>query len=114
VREKGEHLRAGLQGLAARLPFLGEVRGRGLLQGLEVKLEALSAPATARPEGAPAADPMGELLAACQEQGLLILRAGLNVLRIAPPLVIAKKEIDEGLALLTRALERYASNGGGK
>ena len=110
VREKGEHLRAGLQGLAARFPFLGEVRGRGLLQGLEVKLEALPVRAGTAPE----ADPMGDLLAACQAQGLLILRAGVNVLRIAPPLVITKKEIDEGVALLTRALERYASNGGGK
>jgi acetylornithine/N-succinyldiaminopimelate aminotransferase len=57
---------------------------------------------------------MGGLLAACQEQGLLILRAGVNVLRIAPPLVITKKEIDEGLARLSRALERYTSDGGSK
>jgi acetylornithine/N-succinyldiaminopimelate aminotransferase len=104
VREKGEHLRAGLEGLAARLPFLGEVRGRGLLRGLEVRLEALPL----------AEDPMGDLLAACQAEGLLILRAGVNVLRIAPPLVITKKEIDEGIALLGRALERHASKGGGK
>ena len=48
------------------------------------------------------------------EQGLLILRAGVNVLRIAPPLVITKKEIDEGLARLTRALERYTSDGGSR
>jgi acetylornithine/N-succinyldiaminopimelate aminotransferase len=73
-----------------------------------VKLESLPARAAA------SADPMGELLAACQEQGLLILRAGVNVLRIAPPLVITKKEIDEGLARLSRALERYTSDGGSK
>jgi acetylornithine/N-succinyldiaminopimelate aminotransferase len=123
VREKEDYLRAALRGLAARFPFLGEVRGRGLLQGLEVKLEELPAgpaglvAAAGLPSGggqAPSADPMGELLAACQEEGLLILRAGVNVLRIAPPLVITKKEIDEGVARLTRALERYASNGGGK
>ncbi len=108
VRDKGDYLRGRLEGLAARFPFLGEVRGRGLLQGLEVKLERL--PAGAGPGGP--ADPMGDLLAACQAQGLLILRAGVNVLRIAPPLVITKKEIDEGLALLSRALERYTSNGG--
>jgi 4-aminobutyrate aminotransferase-like enzyme len=36
------------------------------------------------------------------------------VLRFAPPLVITKKEIDQGLALLARALERYTSNGGSK
>ncbi len=57
---------------------------------------------------------MGDLLAVCQAQGLLILRAGVNVLRFAPPLVITKKEIDEGVALLERALRQYASNGGSK
>jgi acetylornithine/N-succinyldiaminopimelate aminotransferase len=119
VRQKGEHLRAGLQSLAARFPFLGEVRGRGLLQGLEVKLEALpagpAAPAAAGTGGqASPADPMGDLLAVCQAEGLLILRAGVNVLRIAPPLVITRKEIDQGIALLGRALERYAAKGGGK
>jgi acetylornithine/N-succinyldiaminopimelate aminotransferase len=113
VREKGDYLRARLEELAAGLPFLGEVRGRGLLLGVEVKLELLP-PAAARPEGAPAEDPMGDLLAACQAQGLLILRAGLNVLRIAPPLVITRKEIDQGLALLARALKQYTSDGGGK
>jgi acetylornithine/N-succinyldiaminopimelate aminotransferase len=110
VVQKGDYLRGKLEGLAARFPFLGEVRGRGLLLGLVVELERLPAAGG----GAPPADPMGDLLAACQEQGLLILRAGLNVLRIAPPLVITKKEIDEGLALLTRALERYTSDGGSK
>jgi acetylornithine/N-succinyldiaminopimelate aminotransferase len=106
VREKGDYLRGKLEGLAASHPFLGEVRGLGLLQGLEVRLEALP--------GGQGPDPMGDLLAACQAEGLLILRAGVNVLRIAPPLVITKKEIDEGVALLTRALERYTSNGGNK
>jgi acetylornithine/N-succinyldiaminopimelate aminotransferase len=102
VRDKGDHLRGRLQGLAAGFPFLGEVRGRGLLLGLVVNLEALP----------PAEDPMGGLLAACQAEGLLLLRAGANVLRFAPPLVITKKEIDEGISRLARALERYTSNGG--
>jgi acetylornithine/N-succinyldiaminopimelate aminotransferase len=103
VQEKGAYLRGRLQGLAARFPFLGEVRGRGLLLGLEVKLEALP----------PSEDPMADLLDVCREEGLLALRSGANVLRIAPPLVITKKEIDEGVALLTRALERYTFINGG-
>jgi len=116
VVQKGDYLRGKLEGLGARFPFLGEVRGRGLLLGLEVKLESLPtrAAASVDPMADLLADPMGGLLAACQEQGLLILRAGVNVLRIAPPLVITKKEIDEGLARLTRAIERYTSDGGSK
>jgi acetylornithine/N-succinyldiaminopimelate aminotransferase len=122
VRQKGDYLRERLEALAAGHPLLGEVRGRGLLLGVEVKLEALPAgpggpgaskePGAAAEQAAAAADPMGDILAACQEEGLLILRAGVNVLRIAPPLVITKKEMDEGVAALERALKRYAPAGG--
>jgi acetylornithine/N-succinyldiaminopimelate aminotransferase len=116
VREKGGHLRAGLERLAGSRPLLGEVRGRGLLMGLEVKLEALpqAKAAGGAKAGAGAADPMAALIDACREEGLLVLRSGVNVLRIAPPLVITKKEIDEGIALLARALDRHASDGGSK
>jgi acetylornithine/succinyldiaminopimelate/putrescine aminotransferase len=84
-----------------------------MLLGVEVKLEALpAAPAPADP--AVPADPMADLLTACREEGLLILRSGVNVLRIAPPLVITKKEIEEGIARLARALGRFKSDGGSK
>ena len=113
VRDKGEYLRGRLERLAGSYPFLGEVRGRGMLLGVEVKLEALTAaPAPADP--AVPADPMADLLTACREEGLLILRSGVNVLRIAPPLVITKKEIEEGSARLARALGRFKSDGGSK
>jgi len=113
VRDKGEYLRGWLGRLAGAHPALGEVRGRGMLLGVEVKLEALTAaPAPADP--AVPADPMADLLTACREEGLLILRSGVNVLRIAPPLVITKKEIEEGIARLARALGRFKSDGGSK
>jgi acetylornithine/N-succinyldiaminopimelate aminotransferase len=113
VRDKGEYLRGRLGRLAGAHPALGEVRGRGMLLGVEVKLEALTAaPAPADP--AVPADPMADLLTACREEGLLILRSGVNVLRIAPPLVITKKEIEEGIARLARALGRFKSDGGSK
>ena len=113
VRDKGEYLRGRLERLAGAHPALGEVRGRGMLLGVEVKLEALTAaPAPADP--AVPVDPMADLLTACREEGLLILRSGVNVLRIAPPLVITKKEIEEGSARLARALGRFKSDGGSK
>lgn len=104
VRRKGEHLGARLRELASSFPFLGRVLGRGLLQGLEVRTEAL-------PGASGAADPMGDLLAALRGEGLLALRAGVNVLRLAPPLVIKQKEIDEGIARMTRVFERLQSGG---
>jgi acetylornithine/N-succinyldiaminopimelate aminotransferase len=104
VRVKGERLRGRLQELAAGFPFLGGVRGRGLLLGLEVKLEAL-------PAGAGSGDPLGDLLIALRGEGLLALRSGTNILRLAPPLVITPKEIDEGIARMTRAFKRLTSGG---
>ena len=102
VKRKGEYLRGRLAALSASFPFLGGVKGRGLLQGLEVKLEALPGLGD---------DPMTALLDLCRDQGLLILRSGTNVLRIAPPLVISEREIDQGLALLARVFERLKNGG---
>jgi acetylornithine/N-succinyldiaminopimelate aminotransferase len=102
VKRKGEYLRGRLGGLAASYPFLGAVKGRGLLQGLEVKLEALAGLGD---------DPMTALLTVFREEGLLILRSGLNVLRIAPPLVISEREMDQGLDLLARVFDRLRNGG---
>ena len=102
VKSKGEYLRGGLTKLAASYPFLGAVKGRGLLLGLEVKLEALAGLGD---------DPMSALLNLLREEGLLILRSGLNVLRIAPPLVISEREMDQGLALLARGFDRLKNGG---
>ena len=64
-------------------PALGALKGRGLLQGVEVPEEKL-----------PAA------LDSAREAGLLVLRSGSNVLRIAPPLVISQAELEEGVRIL--------------
>jgi acetylornithine/N-succinyldiaminopimelate aminotransferase len=54
---------------------------------------------------------MTALLTVFREEGLLILRSGLNVLRIAPPLVISEREMDQGLALLARGFDRLENGG---
>ena len=48
---------------------------------------------------------MKELLAKLQAGGLLALRSGANVVRLAPPLVITNKEIDRGITIIEEALE---------
>ena len=101
VEEKGKHLRAGLQRLKKRFPAIGDLRGKGLLQGFEY-LPGASVPAAG---GKEAADPMKELLAKLQAGGLLALRSGANVVRLAPPLVITNKEIDRGITIIEEALE---------
>ena len=89
VTEMARVLDTGLKEIAAAFPGkVGELRGKGLLRGMEYK-------------GGEVAD----LLAALRGVGMLALRSGTNVLRIAPPLVITKKEIETGITLIKEALK---------
>jgi len=92
VREKGEHLGAALDELAARHPAAAGARGRGLMRGLVLR-------------GEHAAD----LVSLLHELGLLAVPAGVEVLRLLPPLVVTHEEIDEAAALLSRALAALSS-----
>ena len=85
VREKGAYLRAGLEAL--EVPCLGDVRGMGLMLGVQVKGERTNK----------------ELAALLLEHGLLCLTAGPD-LRLLPPLVITREEMDKGLAIMKAAL----------
>ena len=83
VRARGEQLTAGLQALAAKYPsILGQVRGWGLLKGVECISDKMTA---------------GELVQAAMDQGLLLVPAGKNVVRFVPPLIISQAEIEEAL-----------------
>ncbi len=82
----GRHLTAGLQGLKARHPVIRDVRGKGLLLGVEM------------------ARPAAPVVTACREAGLLILTAGDTVLRLAPPLIVDEAICDRALAILGAAL----------
>ncbi len=86
VKEKGAYLRRAIEAMA--LPCLGATRGLGLMIGIEVK-----APYTNK-----------DLAAKLVENGLLVLTAGPG-LRLLPPLVITREEMDEGLDILKRTLE---------
>ncbi|HKA31348.1 MAG TPA: aspartate aminotransferase family protein [Candidatus Binatia bacterium] len=82
----GRRLRDGLEQLARRHPRVRAVRGAGLMLGIEFD--------------GPGADVVGQ----CLREGLLINCTADRVLRITPPLIITADEVDQGLALLDRAL----------
>lgn len=100
--ETGAHLRMRLEELAAKHPIIGDVRGMGLMQGLELVRD--------RKTKEPAAKETNQVLEAAREQGLLIGKGGLwgNLLRIAPPLNISKSDIDEFARMLDAAFARCA------
>ncbi|MDZ4698136.1 MAG: aspartate aminotransferase family protein [Rhodothermales bacterium] len=97
---RGRQLRGGLDALQERYTWVGDVRGMGLMQGMEL--------VTDRETKKPDPERAQALLHAAKAEGLLIGLGGLNghVIRIGPSLLITEAEIDEGLARLGRACGR--------
>jgi predicted acetylornithine/succinylornithine family transaminase len=88
AKAMGERLGEGLDAIAAELgpDKILASRGRGLLRGLAL------------------VKPVAGIVDACRARGVLVISAGGNVMRIAPPLVISPEEIDHGLAVLREVL----------
>ncbi|MDZ4802045.1 MAG: aspartate aminotransferase family protein [Bryobacteraceae bacterium] len=100
--ESGAHLRAGLEALQEKHTVIGEVRGMGLMQAIELVED--------RTSKKPAAAATLAVMEAARENRILIGKGGLygNVLRITPPLNISKSDVDEFLRLLDRSLGSLA------
>jgi len=95
--EMGQYLMSGLRELQDRYETIGDIRGRGLLIGVEI--------VTDRATNIPNKELMNRLSNRCFELGLNINRVGgpLAVWRIAPPLTITRSEIDQALSILDEA-----------
>ena len=95
ARLMGQRLHAGLATLKDKYPVIGDVRGMGLMQGLELVEENKK----------PSPESVRRLFELTKTQGLLIGKGGLmaNVIRITPPLNVTKDQIDEALKKLDRS-----------
>ncbi len=89
VEAKGEFLAQNLEELKGKYAFLGQVKGDGLLRGIEVNEIDIA-----------------KVLTAAQEEGLLILRSGQNVLRLVPPLIISEGELLNGIGILDKVFDK--------
>ncbi|HSM60740.1 MAG TPA: aspartate aminotransferase family protein [Longimicrobiales bacterium] len=100
AEERGEQLRAGLLALQERHPWIGDVRGMGLMQAMEIVAE----------DGSRSPDPArtNALLEACREEGVLLGQGGMwgHCIRIGPSLLVTESEISEGLDKLGAACAR--------
>jgi len=94
----GGILKAGLEKLAGKHPIIGDVRGLGLMLGVELVKD--------RKTKEPAKDACAEVFERCKDMGLLIGKGGLwgNTLRIKPPMIITPADADFLLAVLDEAL----------
>ena len=86
VREKGEALGAALSRLRAASPKVGALRGRGLMWGIELL------------------EPAAPYVTAARERGLLVCTAGAQVIRLVPPLVVTREELERAVAILGEVL----------
>jgi 4-aminobutyrate aminotransferase len=96
--ETGAYLREKLEELKEKHAPIGDVRGMGLMQALELVLD--------RKTKEPAAAQTAQLMEAARENGVLIGKGGLygNVIRISPPLNIGKSDVDEFARRLDQSL----------
>jgi 4-aminobutyrate aminotransferase len=92
----GAHLLEGAQALMEKHPIIGDVRGRGLMIGIElVRNRQTKERATTERDA---------LVKECFKRGLLVLGAGRNAVRLSPPLVLTKQQADTALEILDQAL----------
>jgi 4-aminobutyrate aminotransferase len=88
----GEYLLGRLKELQKRFERIGDVRGKGLMIGIEI----VKNPAT-KEKGI---EERNRIIQSCFEKGLLILGCGENVIRLSPPLIITQQEADLALTIL--------------
>lgn len=89
VKTTGAYLGEQLEALKNKYPFITGHRGRGLMQGIELSI------------------PVGEVIKKSMAEGLIVISAGSNVLRMVPPLVITKENVDEMIGILTKVFDTY-------
>jgi len=92
----GAHLLDGLRGLAAKHPLVGDVRGRGLMIGVELVRD--------RQTKERATSERDALVDAAFRRGLLVLGAGKNAIRFSPPLILTREQADDAVGIFHEAL----------
>src|SRR5687767_5855399 len=94
--EVGAYLKAGLEKLQAKHDCIGDVRGMGMMLGVEFVEDKASLK--------PAPELRDRIEVACFDRGLIILGAGTNTIRWSPPLVLTKENVDVALEIFDEAI----------
>lgn len=82
VKQSGEYLKEQLDKLTEKYPCITEHRGMGLMQGIELNIS------------------VGDVVKSALNHGLILITAGTNVIRMVPPLIVSKENIDEMIRIL--------------
>ncbi len=93
----GEHLLGKMRELAARYPIIGEVRGKGLMIGLEFVKDPVSKE--------PAKKLVEQVIHEAFRNGLLLLSCGVSTIRLMPPLMVSQDLADEAVEILEKSIQ---------
>ena len=91
TKKVGVYLKTKLNELKNKYKSITEIRGLGLMLGIELSI------------------PAGEIVTKCRENGLLLATAGSSVVRFVPPLIVTEKDIDKAVGIFDSVLNRYKS-----
>lgn len=106
ARTVGVYLMERLRDMQSRHPSIGDVRGRGLMVGAEIVRDRASKEKSPGRRSA--------IVAACYQRGLIIIGCGENTIRFAPPLIISREEMSEGLDVFEDALSEVEAQHAGE
>jgi 4-aminobutyrate aminotransferase len=99
----GRYFRRRLRELQARSAVIGEVRGKGLMIGMELVTDAVSK--------APARELSDKVVERAFHNGLLLLTCGTSTLRFMPPLLVTREHVDEAMTLVEASLDEAIAAG---
>ncbi|MCE4615058.1 MAG: acetyl ornithine aminotransferase family protein [Desulfurococcales archaeon] len=99
---QGEYIVERFEELKDSMELIGDVRGKGLMIGVELVKN--------RETKEPARKEMSWIINNAFKRGLLIISAGVSTLRVAPPLIITREEVDKGLEILEKLLREVQKN----
>jgi 4-aminobutyrate aminotransferase len=105
-REVGAYLEAGLNKLKEKYDVVGDVRGYGMMLGVEFVKGGTRTPSSASSHDPHAADAelRDRVEMACYQKGLIILGCGSNTIRWSPPLILTKENVDVALEIFDQAI----------
>jgi 4-aminobutyrate aminotransferase len=99
VQKMGEYLREQLRKLQDNHPLIGDVRGKGLMTGIELVRN--------KKTKEPAQKERNSILISAFEEGLTLLPAGESVIRFCPPLILESGDINLGMEILDRVMNSH-------
>ena len=97
AEKMGNYMKKRFKELAEKYPVIGDIRGLGLMIGIELVKDEKKTPAK---------EIRNKLIQRAFKNGLLLLGAGPNNVRLAPPLVITEQQIDMGMEIFEKSLKQ--------